>query len=509
MSKSRGVQFYWSQKNPSIAKKIYDQYCKENDIILDPFLGAGSSLYGIRDSKYKFIGVELNEMPYQICCFNIQSINSTLIMNLNNELDRLKSKYEKIYKHKLTNGNTLTIERVVFDNKENPQLKSISYRDSDNKLYKNDKNNELFNLYKERYLHFLMNNSQSADMLLEKNSRIAIKDEMYLSSIFSPINFHLLDLISKEISGNMKFVLGSILHLCKLTDLKSQSQFPYWIPKKDILDRNIFSSIEKKINQLSKINSTEIKKVNSFKDLQKNSPACLLFNKPIQKINTHDIPDNSIDFILTDPPYFDQVAYSEYLKIWEHFLKYTSYFKDEIIVSQRIKNTKNINNYLSLMTKAFGIIFKKLKPNSNMIIYFKDSRLDKMAAFLKVLKSVGFTFNSQEYLSSNKYTYKQNTSKKSTLYGDSVFHFSKKDINKLKTKKPKVVNNIIKEFVTNYLEKNKKASLGELLNNGLLKYLYDNNSLDLLLAKKSLLQSIEDFCAFKNDERVYVLKYKI
>tara|TARA_B100000963_G_C22633793_1_gene676420 strand:- start:3065 stop:4591 length:1527 start_codon:yes stop_codon:yes gene_type:complete len=508
MSKSRGVQFYWSQKKPDVARDLYDKFCKKNDIILDPFLGGGSSLYGIRNSKYKFIGVEINEMPYQICRFNIQSINSNLINKLNNELIQLKAKYEKIYQYELDDGNILSIERVVFDNKENPELKSISFRNSDNKLFKNVKNNKLFNLYKRRYLKHMKSCSKSTDMLLEKNSRIAIKNEMYLSSIFSPTNFHLLNLISKEISQNMKFILGSVLHLCKLTDLKSQSQFPYWIPKKDIVDRNIFSALEKKITQLSKLNTTELKEASSFKDLKKNNKSCLLINKPIQKINNDEIPDNSVDFVLTDPPYFDQVAYSEYLKIWEYFLNYKSFFKDEIVVSQRIINTKKVDDYLKLMKKAFEIIFQKLKPNGNMIIYFKDARLDKMAEFLKVLKSVGFVFNSQEYLSSSKYTYKQNTSKKSTLYGDSIFHFSKKNRSNSQIKIALEVTPPIKDFVTNYLKKNNKASLGELLNNGLLKYLYENNSLDLILNNKSFVENIEDFCTFKEDERVYVLKNK-
>ena len=76
MSKDRGVQFYWTQKDPTSARNIFDKYCKENDVILDHFLGGGSSLYAIRNSKYKFIGVEINEMPYEICCFNSQGINT-------------------------------------------------------------------------------------------------------------------------------------------------------------------------------------------------------------------------------------------------------------------------------------------------------------------------------------------------------------------------------------------------------------------------------------------------
>jgi DNA modification methylase len=506
MRKDRGVQFYWTQKDPTSARNIFDKYCKENDVILDPFLGGGSSLYAIRNSKYKFIGVEINEMPYEICCFNSQGINTNLINSINKDFLKLRSLFEESYKYKLNNGDDVTIERVVFDDKENPKLKSISYRDSNNRLYKNECNIELFNLYKERNQNYKNNNLLNSDILLERNSRIAVKDNMYLSSIFSPVNFYVLDLISQKMNKNMKFILGSVLHLCKLTDLKSQSQFPYWIPKKNIVDRNIFSAMAKKITQLSKINTSEIKKVNSFANLKKYNSSCLLLNKPIQKITNNDIPDNSIDFILTDPPYFDQVAYSEYLKIWESFTGYKSYFKDEIIVSQRINNTKTTTDYLNLMTEAFEIIFKKLKPNGNMVIYFKDSRLDKMGEFLKILNRVGFAFISQDYISTKKFTYKQNTSKKSTIAGDSIFHFSKKINNTPTLKQTGGIEPLIKQFVTKYLNKHKKASLGELLNNGLLKHLYDNNSINEIINTKNFLSIIEEYCRFVDDERVYILK---
>ena len=61
-------------------------------------------------------------------------------------------------------------------------------------------------------------------------------------------------------------------------------------------------------------------------------------------------------------------------------------------------------------------------------------------------------------------------------------------------------------FITEYLNKNKKASLGELLNNGLLKYLYDNNSLELISNKKSFSNYIKNICDYIDEERLYVLK---
>ena len=65
----------------------------------------------------------------------------------------------------------------------------------------------------------------------------------------------------------------------------------------------------------------------------------MLINKPIQKIDL-EIPNNSVDLIFTDPPYYDQVAYSEYLAIWEFFLSYKKDNQFELTQTNRKKSIK-------------------------------------------------------------------------------------------------------------------------------------------------------------------------
>ena len=83
-----------------------------------------------------------------------------------------------------------------------------------------------------------------------------------------------------------------------------------------------------------------------------------LYNKSILDISNKDIANNSVDLIITDPPYFDQIAYSEYLKIWEHFTGYKSYLDKEIVVSNRKNSKKDKENYLRMMTSTFTILEK-------------------------------------------------------------------------------------------------------------------------------------------------------
>lgn len=509
-----GVQFYWSQKSGAVAKQIYQEYCKENDVILDAFLGGGSSLYGIRHGNYKFVGVDINELPYKIAKFNLQKIDNQLIENLENELIVFQEQFNRIYQYTTNEGKIIEYIKVIFDDKENPQIKMIHLQDAEGNRFTSENYPETIGFYLEQWNLAKEKIQALENPILTKNARIAIKENMFLADIFSPINFYVLSELKEKIKNNdnLKFILSSVLQLCKLTDTKSQSQFPFWLPKTDIVDRNIFITLLNKIRSLKKqIGQGEIKEVANFDGFKFSfGSACLLINKPIQNL-TNEIPDNSIDFVLTDPPYFDQVAYSEYAKIWEFFCGYKANFEDEIIISQREINQSNEGLYLENLEKGFQIIFNKMKKNAKMLIYFKDSRPDKMFAFLDILDKIGFSFLGQEYLDTAKFTYKQNTTTKTTLTGESILKVQKIDKEQITEEKQTIlsfeqVENLIIHFTKTYLFIHKEATLNEILSSGLIKLLYDYKGLKLLKKAKNFTDIFERICNYNEENRNYSLK---
>ena len=90
---------------------------------------------------------------------------------------------------------------------------------------------------------------------------------MYISHLYGPISFYLLQKICDKFKENelFKVVISSILHLTKYTDLRSQSQFPYWFPKKNAMERNILILILKKIKSLIKNHQISDKKISKKK----------------------------------------------------------------------------------------------------------------------------------------------------------------------------------------------------------------------------------------------------
>ena len=97
--------------------------------------------------------------------------------------------------------------------------------------------------------------NKNRDINLMPNSRIAIKDGMRMSDLFNPINFYILNQYFErfENDDSMIALMASVLHLCRLTDLKSQSQFPFWVPKNNIVERNILLLLKQRVEKYLKI----------------------------------------------------------------------------------------------------------------------------------------------------------------------------------------------------------------------------------------------------------------
>ena len=71
-----------------------------------------------------------------------------------------------------------------------------------------------------------------------------------------------------------------------------------------------------------------------------NANDALVLTKGSQYITNDDIPDDSVSLIITDPPYMDQVLYSEYMQLYKPFIGVGFNLHDEIIVSSARKETK-------------------------------------------------------------------------------------------------------------------------------------------------------------------------
>lgn len=498
--------FYWTKKKIHSSKEILSNATQKKGIILDPFLGSGQSLFGINLNKYKFIGIEINEMPIKMLEKYLSNLTEDNLAQTTEHLKELQVKYQEVYELNCPScQNKIYYDKVIFDKNETKiSIKNIKI-ECNKCLYKYDNeeyNNNLNNQYIEKMKLYSTKNKDIPNLKLIKNSRIAIKDNMYISDLFSPMNFFILQnlKLNNEIKGLLEYIISSVLHLIKYTDTKSQSQFPFWIPSKDILDRNIFNQFLNKAKELRKHTHPKSYKISTnYKDLSNNQ--LLLLNGSAQE-KLKEIPDNSIDILFTDPPYYDQVAYSEYLITWNFFLDYKIDYDSEIVVSNREYKQSNREQYLNNIKCVFELCYQKLKNNAEIFIYFKDSKQKNYIDFINILIDIGFIYTKQFHLNKSRITYKQNSTKKTTSRGDCIIYFTKKidgeHVNKMNFTKLEFfshINNLISKYLIEY----GSSSTGELLDNIIYKEMILNNLLEEV-SEKEVFSFLEDNYIFDKGE---------
>jgi DNA modification methylase len=100
------------------------------------------------------------------------------------------------------------------------------------------------------------------------------------------------------------------------------------------------------------------------------------------------IPDSSIDFVFTDPPFGGNINYSEQNLLYEWWLQVFTNVKEEAITNT-VQN-KGIREYADLMAKAFSEYFRVLKPGRFIVVEFHNSSNAVWNAIQSSLERAGF-----------------------------------------------------------------------------------------------------------------------
>jgi hypothetical protein len=120
---------------------------------------------------------------------------------------------------------------------------------------------------------------------------------------------------------------------------------------------------------------------------------------------TKVIPENSIDYIFTDPPFGDNLPYSELNFILEDWIKIHTNINTEAIINN--KQGKGIIEYNQLMISAFNEYFQVLKPNRWITVIFHNSQSKVWTSIQEAITKSGFIISSVSVLDKKKGTTKQ------------------------------------------------------------------------------------------------------
>jgi DNA modification methylase len=118
-----------------------------------------------------------------------------------------------------------------------------------------------------------------------------------------------------------------------------------------------------------------------------------------------NIPDGSIDYIFVDPPFGENIQYSELNFIWEAWLKVRTNIQMEAI--QDRTQDKSILDYQNIMADCFSEFYRCLKHQKWMTIVFHNSKNAIWAAIQEALQRAGFVIADVRTLDKKQGTFVQ------------------------------------------------------------------------------------------------------
>ncbi|MBI5079170.1 DUF1156 domain-containing protein [Candidatus Wolfebacteria bacterium] len=136
--------------------------------------------------------------------------------------------------------------------------------------------------------------------------------------------------------------------------------------------------------------------VSSFEELKQTPRGAMVLCGDSSRLSS--IPDQSVDFVITDPPYFDNIHYSElsnFFYVWLSQLIKHPYFatthvptEQEAIVNAGMD--KGEEDYRRLLTSVFKESHRVLKDNGSIIFTFHHTKWQAWWTLLSAIADSGF-----------------------------------------------------------------------------------------------------------------------
>lgn len=212
----------------------------------------------------------------------------------------------------------------------------------------------------------------------------------------------------------------------------------YWLPniyvECNVLDKfeERMSAVLKGLKFTNKTIKNIKRKAEKFEDLYNNKDFLILN----QSASSLPIPNNSVDVVITDPPYGSNVQYGELSSFWniwykefkglDHFI-----YNDEEAVSNRkscFDGSKDIDFYGEMLKEVFTEAGRVLKDEGYLVFTFNNKNINVWVKLLKAVVKAGFFLPENGVIYQDFIAEYKNTSHlrySGNIHGDFIYSFQK------------------------------------------------------------------------------------
>lgn len=424
---------YMARKPFTVVAEIIRQFSPPGGTVFDPMFGSGTTLIEAAKAGCNAIGTDVNPLAVRLCSVTLKKWDLDIVdRQIDDFVEDVSRQCDDLYRI-TDNGETRIIERCHF-NLSSDGWTPTQYRYWPVGLLDIIGTRKLApcsESFKSDYLRFdRISLSRFPDLPLMPNSRIAIPDGARTSDWFCARNRVALDRILSILSNRtdlksypvLELLVSSAINLIRLSDKKASSQLPYWIPKTGATSRNAVMVIREK-GKLFKEGLRWIAPQIA------NAPNASVFCLPAQKLPSSVLPDGTVDLVLTDPPYADQVPYLEYAQLNLLLMGWggtgPDNYDEELVVSDSPTRNKTTKEFHALFDIVARRASAALKQNGLFAMFYHSLNLAEWERLFSTMKAAGLSLCAQIPIAAPRKSFKSVAAPKRNLDGNYLIVFKK------------------------------------------------------------------------------------
>jgi len=453
---------YWGKKPASGISPLVDRYTNPGDTIIDPFSGYGVFCCEAYLKNRNVIVNDLNPIANFIAknLFS-RDINITIVKSLWEDIKKELSPYVEQW-YKITVDGTTYIPISILRSKEGLPLQ-FTFKDG-RKTEIKDIPEDMANSFCTYENNYAIENWYPKVSLIE-NSRISARPNMTIEELFTKrtlaCHAKLLSLIEKYTTGSIKdlFLIAFTANLANCSKLvppiKSRGILSQgaWMTGfyigETYIENNVLHYYENRIKKVIKGKEDFLNALSGDLPTDSVQPTYRITNFDAKRLQ---LPDKSVDYVFTDPPYGDSVPYFEQSIIWNSWLRLDPDYQKEIVISDSNQRQKDINAFENDINYAFSEIRRILKDNKYFSLTFHSLSGLEWKAVSNACVYNNFNVVDYEWLEQKTYPPRQLNRVKS-IKGDVLVTFRKNpDSARLQVFDDKQFINIVSDFITKTIQ---------------------------------------------------------
>ena len=371
---------YWGKKPAAGISHLVDKYTNPGDMIIDPFSGYGVFCCEAYLKNRNVIVNDLNPIANFIA-HNLFSrdVNISTIKSIWKKIKAELSIYVEQWYNITINGTTYRPISVLRSRDGMPL--QFTFKDGRKVSIKSIPESLAKEFYEIENNYTIIDWYPTTSII--ENSRISARPNMAIKDLFTKrtlaCHARLLSLINQYATGSDKdlFLLAFTANLANCSKLvppiNSRGALAQgaWMTGfyigENYIENNVLHYYENRIKKVIKGKEDFLTAVSGDLIQRPTQSTFRITNFDAKKI---PLPNNSVDYVFTDPPYGDSVPYFEQSVIWNSWLNLTPDYLQEIVISNSNHRHKDFKSFEKDINSAFSEIRRILKDNKYFSLTF-------------------------------------------------------------------------------------------------------------------------------------------